>query len=134
MSDSPDEFDAILEAAQRYDGTHWLRILGQTHWQYDELPFWVLLKERDQIFEAIPVLQRLLRPLQDHSGADITVAFITFEGDLDCSHAYFKGEEFFAKGALAEIDSEPICRKRESRVFDDAYPNDAWALKSEPRK
>ena len=134
MSNKPDEFSEILAALQKQDGKLWLRILGQTHWQYDELPFWVLMKDRHQIVEALPVLQRLLRPLQDHSGADITVSFITFDGDLDCSHGYFKGEEFFSANAIGDLYEEPECERRKLRLFDYEYPNDSWALPIEPQK
>ena len=134
MSNKPDEFSEILAALQKQDGKLWLRILGQTHWQYDELPFWVLMKDRHQIVEALPVLQRLLRPLQDHSGADITVSFITFDGDRDCSHGYFKGEDFFSANAVDDIYDEPECSIRELGLFDREYPNDSWALPIEPQK
>ncbi|WP_148043619.1 hypothetical protein [Paracoccus methylarcula] len=77
-------------------------------------------------------MQKLLRPLQDvcAAKANITVAFITFEGDQRCSHGMFKGEEFFEENAISDLYEEPGCRPRESSVFDDAYPNDPWAMKS----
>jgi hypothetical protein len=129
MNTASHEFSQILAALQEYDGKLWLRILGQTHWQYDELPFWVLLKERSEIKQAISVLQTYLKPLQDTSGANITVSFITFEGDQDCSHGYFKGRDFFAGDVLNEIYAEPECSVREIGLFDHEYPNDPWAMK-----
>jgi hypothetical protein len=133
MAYKPDKFEETLSELQKYDGKLWLRILGQTHWQHDELPFWVLMKDREQIKDAFPVLQTLLLPLQIEAGADITVSFITFDGDKHCSHGYFKGLEFFGENAIDEIYEEPGCRKREPSVFDDAYPNDPWAIKHERR-
>ena len=130
MAYEPDKFEETLAKLQEYDGKLWLRILGQTHWQFNELPFWILMKNREQIKEAFPVLQELLRPLQKDPDADITVSFITFEGDKHCSHGMFKGEEFFQENAIDDLYEEPGCRPREASVFDDAYPNDPWAIKS----
>ncbi|WP_137135997.1 hypothetical protein [Rhizobium sp. FKY42] len=129
MSIRSDKFEETLAELQKYDGKLWLRILGQTHWQYNELPFWVLMKDREQIKDAFPVLQKILRPLQDDPDADITVSFITFAGDQDCSHGYYKGMEFFEENAIDEIYEEPGCRPREPHLFDHAYPNDPWAMK-----
>ena len=129
MSTASRMFEETLAQLQKYDGNFWLRILGETHWQYGELPFWVLLKDRAQIEESFPVLQKMLRPLQDMGTADITVSFITFDGDQDCSHGMFKGEEFFEETAANYLYEEPECGPRKSRVFDHAYPDDAWAIK-----
>ncbi len=129
MQYKPDIFAETLGKLQKYDGKLWLRVLGETHWQFNELPFWVLVKNRDQIKEAFPVLQKILRPLQKTPDADITVSFITFEGDEQCSHGMFDGEEFFTENALDDLYEEPGCHKREFGVFDAAYPNDPWAIK-----
>ena len=133
MSVRSEKFEETLTELQKYDGKLWLRILGQTHWQYNELPFWILMNDRDQIEEAIPVLQKLLRPLQNEcaSEANITVSFITFDGDKDCSHGMFEGEEFFEKNVIEELYEEPGCRAREFGVFDAAYPGDPWAVPQE---
>ena len=133
MSAGSDQFEETLAELQKYDGKLWLRILGQTHWQYNEIPFWVLMKDRNQIREAFPVLQKLLRPLQDISDVDTTVAFITFEGDKDCSHGMFKGEEFFEENAISRLYKRPQCSDREPDVFDHAYPGDPWAIKDKRR-
>lgn len=130
MSTEPDLFEQTLETLQNYDGVHWLRILGQTHWQYNELPFWILLRDREEIADATHILQKSLLPLQGYSNADVTVSFITFENDRHCSHGVFKGEEFFEKSALEDIYEEPQCRARRMSVFDYAYPNDPWAIKA----
>ena len=133
MSTESDQFEQALAELQQYDGTLWLRILGQTHWQHNELPFWVLMRDREQIKEAFPVLQRILRPLQNFPDADITVSFMTFEGDRDCSHGMYKGEEFFKENAIDDLYEEPGCGEREMTVFDYAYPDDPWAMKDERR-
>jgi hypothetical protein len=130
MNEETDKFSKVLADLKEFDGKFWLRILGQTHWQYNELPFWVLLADRSQIETAISVMQPLLRPLQDDSGADVTISFITFDAGQDCSHAYFKGEEFFSENAIDEVYEEPECGPRTLRLFDYEYPNDPWALKS----
>ena len=124
---------SVLAELQKYDGKLWLRILGQTHWQYNELPFWVLMRDRDQIKAASPVLQKALRPLQDLPDIGITVSFITFENNLHCSHGMFDGEECFEKEAINALYEEPGCREREYGVFDVEYPNDPWAIKTDPR-
>lgn len=133
MAYKSDVFAETLAELQKYDGKLWLRILGQTHWQYNELPFWVLMKDRDQIKEAFPVLQNALRPLQGLPDIDISVSFITFEGDQECSHGMFDGEEFFAENAMDDLYKEPECSARKMTVFDDAYPNDPWAIKDRTR-
>ena len=130
MPSQAEMFEPTLAALQAYDGKLWLRILGQTHWQYNELPFWVLLESREQIADAIPVLQKHLAPLQNGPEADVTVSFITFEDGRDCSHGLIEGEELFGPHVMELIYDEPECGERKPRIFDAVYPDDPWVIKT----
>lgn len=125
---SQDRFDATLDALKKSDGDLWVRILGQTHWQYNELPFWVLVRNPEQIRSAIPYLQEKLRPLQSLDEADITVSFLSFDGPNQTSYGMFKGDAFFEDAVDQHLYAEPFVSPREKGVFDAEYPNDAWAL------
>lgn len=129
MSDAAVDPDAVLMELQRQDGILWSRILGQQHWQFDELPFWVIFDEREQLLPALEFLQDKLRVLQGFDGADITVSFGKLTKTEDIFYAYYKGEEFFSPEARLDLYREPIVSSREKSVFDDAYPDEEWSIK-----
>lgn len=129
MSHETIDPDAILQELQRQDGILWCRILGQQHWQFDELPFWVIFDDREQLLPALEFLREKLRPLQGFDGADITVSFGNLTKTEDIYFAYYKGEDFFSSQAKLDLDFEPIVSAREKSVFDDVYPDEKWAIK-----
>ena len=129
MSDDTVDPDVVLKELQQQDGILWCRILGQQHWQFDELPFWVIFDDREQLLPALEFLQDKLRILQGFDGADITVSFGKLTKTEDIYFAYYKGEEFFSPQAKLYLDLEPIVSSREKGVFDYAYPDEEWAIK-----
>ena len=124
MKPDPDE---VLADLQNMDGVLWLHILGQQHWQYDELPFWVLLNDEAQFPKAVEFLQSKLRNLNDASEAIVTVAFIIYRGRTELSLGYFEGKEFFDLKSES-IEISPMERTRTPSVFDAQYPNEAWSI------
>lgn len=125
------EFEEFLDNLKRYDGKIWLRILGQTHPQYNEIPFWVLVSGPEQVETTVLKLQKELYPLQGVDGLNVTLAVSSYRDGLKCQHVMYHGEELFSDDALEEIDYEPICRERRRSLFDDVYPDDPWALPPE---
>lgn len=130
----PDPLDEFLPRLQREDDRLWVRILAQTHWQYGEIPFWVLVETREQIAQALPFLQEALAPLRaEEPDAKVTVAFIGMSPTTQFSYGMFEGDEFFAPDALHHLYDEPFESPRTVGVFDATYPNDSYAIADEER-
>jgi hypothetical protein len=75
MRVSDQEFKALLTRLRKMDGKLWIGICAEVHDQYDEMPFWILVKDREQIPEAIKYLQKELLLFQSLYENDVTVAF-----------------------------------------------------------
>jgi hypothetical protein len=129
MSGDTVDPDAVLKELQKQDGILWRRILGQQHWHFDELPFWVIFDGREQLLSALQFLQDKLQALQGFDGANITVSFGKLTKTEDIFFAYYKGEEFFSPQAKLSLDIEPVVRPREKGVFDYLYPDEEWSTK-----
>lgn len=127
----PGPLDALLPQLQQEDGRLWVRILGQAHWQYEELAIWVLVENREQIAEALAFLQRALTPLRSVPDAKVTVAFMGMTRTQEFGYGMFKGDEFFATDALGCLYDEPFENPRTANVFDIRYPNDPYAIVDE---
>ena len=122
------EFQAFLGELKRYDGVLWLRILGETHWQYDEIPFWVLVSGPEQVEPTILKLREALRPLQGLRGANVTLAINTVRDRLKCQYVMYHGEELFRDDALDQVYDDPDWRERRYGLFDAVYPDDPWSM------
>ncbi|CUX06979.1 hypothetical protein AGR1B_pa0223 [Agrobacterium fabacearum S56] len=127
MTTKTQTIENILSDLKRSDGEKWIRILGQYHPQYHEVPVWVLVENRGQIEAAIRFLQEKLKPLQSDED-DVTVSFVSYNGDKEYSFGMFKGGEFFIPDAINYLYEEPFVNQRTQSVFDAEYPMEKWSL------
>lgn len=127
MATKTQKIENILSDLKRSDGEKWIRILGQYHPQYHEVPVWVLVENRGQIEAAIRYLQDKLKPLQSDED-DVTVSFVSYNGDKEHSLGMFKGDEFFMPDAINYLYDEPFVNQRTQSVFDAEYPMEKWSL------
>ncbi|XUY29717.1 hypothetical protein RMR21_022270 [Agrobacterium sp. rho-8.1] len=127
MTTKTHTIENILSDLKRRDGEKWVRILAQYHPQHQEVPFWVLVENRGQIETAIRFLQEKLKHLQSDED-DVTVSFVSCEGDKQYSFGMFKGDDFFMPDAINYLYDEPFVNQRTQSVFDAEYPMEKWSL------
>lgn len=123
-----DPLDALLPQLQKEDGRLWMRILAETYWQYNEIAFWVLVKDQAQIAKAFPFLQKALTPLRSERVLKVTVAFLSLTKVQRLDYGMLQSEAFFAPNAIDYLNEEPIENYRIPEVFDRVYPDDPYAI------
>ena len=110
------------------DGKLWIGICAEIHDQWKEMPFWVLVDNREQIPGAIRCLQGELREFQGPYENDVTFAFVMRTRNTQWLSGRMKGDLFFddiypySWCMDGPFDEEP----RENNLFDTYYP-DEWS-------
>ena len=122
------DMDELLAELREQDSKLWLAITGQIHWEFNEIPFWVLVENREQIKNAIPFLQEKLRSLPKEADLQITVSFNSFTNEKIFSYGMYHGEEFFLPNAMNRLYNPPAEREREQTVIDADYPKAKWSI------
>lgn len=124
-----DPLGPVLEQLHKQDGLHWLRIEAQYQTEFNEIPFWVLVRDKSQIKSAIGYLQSSLLDLQRSEPEDITVSFISFSNDKEIRYGLLKGDEFFQDDAVSRLLPAPIEVDRKKNIFDYEYPEDEYSIR-----
>ena len=119
-----DPLGILLPKLQKKDGELWLRILGEYQSEFNEIPFWVLVKDKSQILPAIRYLQENLLEFQKEVKEDITVSFLSKTNSKTYRYGIFKGNDFFRDFSKLIIYDPPIESDRNADLFDYVYPNE----------
>lgn len=122
------DIDKCLHDLRKNDGNLWVRICGQTHWEFNEIPFFVLVSSPKQIPEALKILQDYLKPINLEPDVKFTIAFMSLSKQYVTNHGFFQGEDIFKPNAIDKLYPEPYLDERRMTVFDAEYPNEEWAF------
>jgi hypothetical protein len=128
------DIDQILSDLRKNDGKLWLRICGQTHWEFDEIPIFVLVSDSKQISESLRYLQEYLKRINVEKNMKFTIAFMSLSKLYVYNHGFFQGDDIFKSDAIDHLYPEPYVDERRMTVFDAEYPNEEWAFLEEPRR
>jgi hypothetical protein len=128
MRISDQDFKTLLARLRKMDAKLWIGICAEVHDQYNEMPFWVLVKNREQIPDAIGYLQGELLLFQNLYDNDVTVSFGMRTRTSELLSGVMKGALFFDEGyAISYCMDNPLGEiPRHWGIFDMYYP-DEWS-------
>ncbi len=122
------DIDNSLYDLRKNDGKLWVKICGETHWEFGEIPLFVLVSSPDQISKALQYLQNYLRPIKLEPDMKFTIAFMSLSKQYVTNHGFFQGDDIFKPNAIDHLYPEPYQDERYMTMFDAEYPNEEWAF------